>query len=46
MMQRAACPSCELTVHDMNDTNVARRAKSLGIRLVPSVVIDGNLALS
>ena len=28
----------------MNDINVARRAKSLGIRSVPSVVIDGKLA--
>jgi len=43
-MQRAACPSCEVTVHDMNDADVATRAKSLGIRSVPSVVIDGKLA--
>jgi hypothetical protein len=28
----------------MKDINVARRAKSLGIRSVPSVVIDGKLA--
>ena len=44
MVHRAACPSCEVTVHDMNDINVAKRAKSLGIRSVPSVVIDGKLA--
>jgi hypothetical protein len=44
MVKRAACPSCEVTVHDMNDINVAQRAKSLGIRSVPSVVIDGKLA--
>jgi glutaredoxin 3 len=44
MVQRTACPSCEVTVHDMHDTDVARRAKSLGIRSVPSVVIDGKLA--
>jgi glutaredoxin len=43
-VQRAACPSCEVTVHDMNDVNVAERARSLGIRSVPSVVIDGKLA--
>lgn len=42
LVQRAACPSCEVTVHDMNDINVARRAKSLGffgwpcIQLQPS----------
>jgi len=40
----AACPSCEVIVHDMNDINAAKRAKSLGIRSVPSVVIDGKLA--
>jgi hypothetical protein len=28
----------------MNDINVANRAKSLGIRSVPSVVIDDKLA--
>ena len=44
VVERAACPSCEVTVHDMKDINVARRAKSLGIRSVPSVVIDGKLA--
>jgi glutaredoxin 3 len=44
MVRRAACPSCEVTVHDMKDINVAKRAKSLGIRSVPSVVIDGKLA--
>ena len=44
MVQRAAGSSDEVTVHDMKDINVARRAKSLGIRSVPSVVIDGKLA--
>jgi glutaredoxin 3 len=44
MVQRAACPSCEITVHDMKDMSVAKRAKFLGIRSVPSVVIDGKLA--
>ena len=46
MVQRAACPSCEVEVIvlDMMDINVAKRAKSLGIRSVPSVVIDGKLA--
>ena len=44
IVQRAACQSCEVTVHDMKDINVARRAKFLGIRSVPSVVIDGKLA--
>ncbi len=39
-----ACPSCEVTVLDMNDPAVTKRAKSLGIRIVPAVVIDGKLA--
>ena len=44
MVQRAACPSCEVTVLDMREPDVARRAKDLGIRAVPAVVIDGTLA--
>ena len=44
MVQRLACPSCEVTVHDMNDIKVAQRAKQLGIRAVPAVVIEGKLA--
>jgi len=43
-VERAACPSCEVIVHDMKDVNVAKRANSLGIRSVPSVVIDGKPA--
>lgn len=39
-----ACPSCEVTVLDMNDPAVADRAKALGIGSVPAVVIDGKLA--
>jgi glutaredoxin 3 len=35
MVQRAACPSCDVTVHDMKNIDVAKRAKSLGIRSVP-----------
>ena len=44
MVRRAAGQSDEVTVRDMNDINVAKRAKSLGIRSVPSVVIDDKLA--
>jgi len=43
-VKRAACPSCEVIVRDMKDVAVAKRAKSLGIRSVPSVMIDGKLA--
>lgn len=44
IVQRAACPSCEITIKDMRNEDVAERAKRLGIRSVPAVVIDGNLA--
>jgi glutaredoxin len=44
MVQRAACPSCEVVVLDMHDPEVVRRAQALGIRSVPAVVIDGTLA--
>ncbi len=44
MVNRLACPSCEVTVHDMNDDRVAKAARSLGIRTVPAVLIDGKIA--
>ena len=44
MVHRIACPSCEVTVLDMRAQKVAKRAKQLGIRSVPAVVIDGRLA--
>lgn len=44
LVNRVACPSCEVSVLDMNDAEVAKRARGLGIRSVPAVVIDGELA--
>ena len=44
LVNRVACPSCEVTVLDMKDPSVASRAKNLGIHSVPAVVIDGKLA--
>ncbi len=44
LVNSVACPSCEVSVLDMNDQAVATRAKQLGIRSVPAVVIDGRLA--
>lgn len=44
LVNRLACPSCEVSVLDMRDAAVARRARDLGIRSVPAVVIDGTLA--
>ncbi len=44
LVNRVACPSCEVSVLDMNRADVAARAKSLGVRSVPAVAIDGRLA--
>ncbi len=44
MVKGLACSSCKVSVLDMNDPTVAERAKKLGIRSAPAVVIDGTLA--
>jgi hypothetical protein len=44
LVNSLACPSCEVTVLDMHDASIAARAKRLGIRSVPAIVIDGKLA--
>ena len=44
MVNSIACPSCEVIVHDMQDATVSRRAKDLGIKTVPTVLIDGVIA--
>jgi glutaredoxin 3 len=44
MVNRLKCDSCEVSVLDMNEPSVASRAKTLGIRSVPAVVIEGKLA--
>lgn len=44
LVKRIACPSCEVSILDMHDADVAERAKTLGIQCVPGVVIDGKVA--
>ena len=44
MVKGISCQDCEINVLDMKDHAVAERAKSLGIRSVPAIVIDGKLA--
>jgi hypothetical protein len=44
LVNRIACPSCAVSVLDMKDPRVATRAKGLGIRSLPAVVIGGTLA--
>lgn len=44
MVQNIACQSCEISILDMNEKDVEVRAKALGIKSVPAVVIDGKLS--
>ena len=44
LINRIACPSCEIEILDMHKPDVAKKAKRYGIRSVPAVVIDGTLA--
>lgn len=44
MVNRIACSSCEVIVRDMNDIDVVKDAKRLGILRVPAIVVDGQLA--
>lgn len=44
LVNSLACPSCDVSVLDMKKPEVAQRAKSLGIKSVPAIVINGKLA--
>ena len=44
LINKVACPSCEILILDMHQSAVAKKAKDYGIRSVPAVVIDGKLA--
>jgi len=44
LVKRVAGPDNAVEVHDMQSGEVAARARNLGIRRVPAVVIDGKLA--
>ena len=44
LVNRVACSSCEVSVLDMNQPEIAERAKNLGVHSVPAVAIDGKLA--
>ncbi len=44
LVNTIACSSCEITVLDMRDASVAARAAQLGIRTVPAIVVNGQLA--
>jgi len=44
LINSLACDECEVSVLDMHDAPVARRAKELGIHAIPAVALDGQLA--
>lgn len=44
LVKQLACPSCEVTILDMKDQGNSTRARQLGIRTIPAVVVDGRLA--
>ena len=44
LVRRLACDSCDVQALDMNDAAVSSRARKLGIKAVPAVVVDGQLA--
>lgn len=44
LVNKIACPSCEISVLEMGNPDVAKRAKELGVRSVPAVVVNGKLA--
>jgi hypothetical protein len=44
MVKRIAGSAHDIEIHDMHQGHVAARAKQLGIKSVPSVLVDGKLA--
>lgn len=44
LINRIACPSCEVVILDMHKPEVSKKAKRYGIRSVPAVAVDGKLA--
>ncbi len=46
LVQRVACSSCEVTVHNVakNEKAVQAKVKKYGIKRLPAVVVEGKLA--
>ena len=44
LINKIACPSCEVEILDMHKPEVSKKAKQYGIRSVPAVAVDGKLA--
>lgn len=44
LINSIVCESCDISVLDMSDPKVAGRAKALGVRSVPAIAVNGQLA--
>jgi len=44
LINRLTCDECEISVLDMHESEVAKRAKELGVQSLPAIVLDGKLA--
>ncbi|GBE15859.1 MAG TPA: thioredoxin family protein [Proteobacteria bacterium] len=44
LVQEMECPSCDVSILDMNEPEIAKRARVLGVRSVPAIIVDGQLA--
>ena len=44
LVNKLSCPSCEVTIVDMQDIKGTTRARELGVKTVPAVAINGKLA--
>lgn len=44
LVNSLACQSCEIIIHDMHEAEVQNLARSLGVKSVPAVAINGVLA--
>jgi hypothetical protein len=44
LVNEMACSSCEVTILDMKDDAVMGRARELGVRSLPAVAVNGELA--
>jgi glutaredoxin 3 len=43
MVSHLESDTCEIRILDIRDPNVADRAKSIGVRSVPAIILDGRL---
>lgn len=44
IINKIACPSCEVVILDMHQPEVSKKAQQYSIRSVPAVVVNGKLA--